>query len=471
MNKLILTLMLLFGLMSHSNAALDSAGQPFDQVASASLSSPSRMLQDDEAMLRSPKAVVERAALNLLSQINANKPLYKNDEGQLKALIRGTLLPVMDLRTITRLIAAHHWSSASKAQKDQFYFLISNVIVDSYATIFTYYDGQKVTFSPAKFNKSGQKAIVRSEVEMANFLSLDIDYKLRKVDQHWRIYDASFQGSSVLKGLRSKYLAIADRKGFGGVLAEMAADSATSHEPLQIAARHWLPADGQALSGGGVATALVSAALERAGYQAKIKLVPWKNALEGVKGGVYDAVISIGESEQELRKLNFSKSYHQTRLKLIARLDNQLLRGKVDDIKQLTFDRLVDLGDEGRYLNAELRDRVSSLSLLQSLKRVASKKLDFIVVDEEQARYAMKASEMDSSLTVLPQTVAYEDVHLAVSKENEHHNEIVIAFNVALDAMVADGSYQKIVDEYAVHEGSSTTLRNPSTDVGSLGHN
>lgn len=470
MIKIILILTLLFGTVHASNAAVEPSGHS-EELSSATVLNLEH---------RGPKAVVEKTALNLLGEIKANPNRYDGNNGLLESLIMATLMPVMDINSIARMLAANYWVSATQEQKNQLHHSIKNVIVNSYANIFAYYDGQEVIFSQAKYNKTGGKAIVRSEVAVADFLSLSIDYKLRKINDEWFIYDASFQGNGLLNDIRSKYLVGDGIKGVDGLLASMAADSqrvdivlannakqvelGVVNEPLQIVANEGGSFKGKEIQGG-VAAAIVTAALQRAGYETKVKLMPWKKALSGVKDGVYDVLVSIGEHEHDRSDLILSKPYRQSRIKLIARWDNNLLHHKVESFKQLSLEKLADLSDERRYLNAALINRISSLSLMDGLKRLAANQLDFIAVDEEEARYVMKGSDVESSLEFLPGTVAFEDIHLAVSKQNRHHQAIVIAFNKALDDMQADGSYQEIVDQYALDSRKSDRLENSHADI------
>ena len=473
MVKIILILTLLFGTAHVSNAAVGPSSHSAELISAEVLN-----LEH-----RGPKAVIEQTARSLLGKIKANPNRFDGNNGRLETLIMATLMPVMDINSIARMLAANYWASATEEQKNQLHHSIKNVIVNSYANIFAYYDGQEVSFSQAKFNKTGGKAIVRSEVTVVDFLSLSIDYKLRKINDDWFIYDASFQGNGLLNDIRSKYIEDDGIKGVDGLLAAMAADSrrvdivlaynskrvdpGDVSEPLQIVANGAAPFNDKEIQGG-VAAAIVTAALQRAGYETKIKLMPWKKALNGVKEGVYDVLVSIGEHEHDRSNLILSKPYRQSRIKLIARWDNNLLHNKVENFKQLTLEKLADLSDERRYLNAALMNRISSLSLMAGLKRLAANQLDFIVVDEEEARYVMKGSAVESSLEFLPGTVAFEDIHLAVSKQNKHHQEIVIAFNKALDDMQADGSYQKIVDQYAFNSRNAGRLENSHADIAPL---
>jgi len=492
MRQFILTLMFFLASVSFAEAAMDSSERGVESRRLLPAPSDTAVLAGD------PKVVVEQAVLALLQEIKTNKNIYVDGSGQLESLVESTVLPIMDTRSITRVIAADHWPLASKDQKEQFHHYVKNIIVSAYAKVFAFYDGQGVRFFDAKFNANGQKSIVRSEVILANFMSLNVDYKLKRIDRRWFVYDVRMESTSVLKSLRSQYLNLAELKGVDGLLEVLRADSMrvdvllakanensllrtqavaakarasdapVQTEPLRIVVNSWFSSNGQA-SDGGVVTALVTAALKRAGYQSSIKLVPWRKGLKGVKDGVYDALVFMGGRERDRGQLIFSKPYHQHKLKLIARWDDHLLHRKVNDFKQLTLEKLADLSDDRGYLNAELMERISELSVLKSLKRVAMNQLDFIVVDEQKARLAMKGSGVESSLTILPGTIAVEDIRLAVSKRNVNHQEIVLAFNEALDAMIEDGSYQEIIAKYAVESESGAGLFKSTTGVDTFG--
>ena len=397
-----------------------------------------------------PKQVVYVATQNLLGELKSDQEYFSNNPISLEALVEKTLLPVMDSESMSQLILTSHWKQASPEQKKQCVDSLENILVKTYSKVFSYYGGENVIVSDAELSSSGKKSIVRVTVELANLPDLDLDFKLRLKNQQWRIYDVRFQGSSVLKSLRSKYLTIADEQGL--VAALKALDQKESHvdRPLRLAATSWTPYFAKGLPGDGVAAELVKEALRRAGYSTHVILVPWKRALSGAKDGMYDAIIATWVNETESENLLYSKPYHQRRIKLIAHRESNLLMTKLEDLKGLATKLMDKSAYSQSFLNGEFFAGVSVSSMMQNLKQVANRQQEAIVADEAFARYVMKGSAIESKLEILPENIAVKDIHLAVSKKNSRHQDIVIAFNVALDSMVKDGTYEKIISRHAL---------------------
>ncbi len=51
-------------------------------------------------------------------------------------------------------------------------------------------------------------------------------------------------------------------------------------------------------------------------------------------------------------------------------------------------------------------------------------------------------------MKILPQTLIKRGVHIAVSKSNPAHAEIIAKFNQALKAMKRDGTYDAIINKH-----------------------
>ncbi len=85
-------------------------------------------------------------------------------------------------------------------------------------------------------------------------------------------------------------------KTFGSVVFALALSLANSlclagERKLEIATIEYPPYYGKDLENGGFMTEIVVEALKRAGYDAEIKFLPWKHALEGIKAGKHNGMI------------------------------------------------------------------------------------------------------------------------------------------------------------------------------------
>ncbi len=84
--------------------------------------------------------------------------------------------------------------------------------------------------------------------------------------------------------------------------------------PLHLVANYWEPYTGPNLPQQGLASEIVLTALQRAGYQVDIAIMPWSRVLTTLYQHQADGVVAIWATNERRRKLLFSDSYLSNQL-------------------------------------------------------------------------------------------------------------------------------------------------------------
>lgn len=91
-----------------------------------------------------------------------------------------------------------------------------------------------------------------------------------------------------------------------GLVAVLALPTVGWSDTLRLVGDPWPPFVGTSLKDGGLATAIVRAALERAHYQVTFEEAPWARALKGIEEGRYDVLVDAWYSDERARIGRFS---------------------------------------------------------------------------------------------------------------------------------------------------------------------
>lgn len=223
-------------------------------------------------------------------------------------------------------------------------------------------------------------------------------------------------------------------------------------DKLKLVADAWPPFTDASLEGGGLATALVSTALKRAGYDSEFEQVPWARALMGVGEGRYDILVNAWYNDSRTRIGEFSAGYLTNRIRLLKRRD-----------EAITFQTLADLYP---YPIAVVRDYAYSLSFdadsrLQkvpvrsfsvAVRMLAASRVSLTLEDEYVARHFLKQepAPVRDSVEFFGKPLSENSLHILVSLKNPRHQQIVAAFDQAIVAMRADGSYARLLKQYGL---------------------
>ena len=168
-----------------------------------------------------PKVVAEGAAKRLTDRLTQEKAAIEESPDLVKQLVEQELLPIFDARLMSRLVMSSSWKKASDEQQQAFTLAFRNILIKTYSNAFASYDGQELEFKAPVFDKTHSKAIVRSRILQKEKMPILVDYRLRKTEQGWLVYDAVIEGVGVVKSYRSQIKEKVDEKGIALMIKDM----------------------------------------------------------------------------------------------------------------------------------------------------------------------------------------------------------------------------------------------------------
>lgn len=221
-------------------------------------------------------------------------------------------------------------------------------------------------------------------------------------------------------------------------------------EQLRMVADEWPPYVDPTSPGGGLAIDLVSAVFSRAGYSTQLTVDDWSRDLEGASIGVYDVVANIWYTDERAQYLDYSDPYLLNDVRFVKRKGTDIEFEDYRDIRGLVIGIVKDYGYPQGFLKAGGLTKVANDALVLALTDLVEGQCDLVIDDKHVLEYTARKYLPDSEnrLEFLPRPVGLEQLHIAVSKANPRHAQIVDDFNRTLRAMKSDGTYGRILDAH-----------------------
>ncbi len=221
---------------------------------------------------------------------------------------------------------------------------------------------------------------------------------------------------------------------------------------LKVVAKEEPPFMGRTLVDQGLSAKIVKIALEKAGYSISFAFESWPRAYEGAEIGVYDIVGSIWYTDARSKDFAFSAPYLFHEIKFIKRKsDSGVKYDSLADLDGLIVGTLKDYAYQDDFIKSRKIIKLPQNHLLQNLLKLSLGEIDLTLGEYRKIRHElnefMKGSVKD--LEILPKPLIRRGTHIAVSRSHPDHNKIIADFDKAIEAMKADGSYDKILTEYA----------------------
>ena len=217
-------------------------------------------------------------------------------------------------------------------------------------------------------------------------------------------------------------------------------------EKLKLVADEWPPFTSKQ-QGQRIAVDLVQTALRRAAVDAELQIIAWQNVLSGVKEGKYDAIVGAWKTPDREQYLLFSRSYLENRIMLIGRQDNKI---EFDSIGQLKGKKVGVVSGyaygDGITKNKDIT-KVSGTTVADNIKKLLRGEVDFILADALVAQAIIEhlPADVTGKLKIYDKEVLTQSLYFAVRKNRPNAQGLLDKFNNAVEQMIADGTYNKIL--------------------------
>ncbi len=198
----------------------------------------------------------------------------------------------------------------------------------------------------------------------------------------------------------------------------------------------------------GIDAEIAAAVCEKMGYELKIADMEFDSIIAAVQSGKADfAMAGMTVTDERKQMVDFSNSYATGIQAVVVKEDSPITT--VDDlfVEGANYSVGVQLTTTGDiYVTGDIEE--AGLGKVQrypngneAVMALMNGKIDCVVIDNEPAKAYVAANQ---GLKVLDTQYAVEDYAACFAKDSE----LVDKFNAALEALIADGSIQSIIDKY-----------------------
>jgi phospholipid transport system substrate-binding protein len=126
----------------------------------------------------------------------------------------------LDLRESARRTLAQYWEARTPAEQAQFIELFSRLIYGSYLARVAGYDGERIVYDGEAV--SGRDAVVKARVIAKDGDVIPIEFRLvRGTGERWRVWDASFEGMSLIGNYRAQFTRIIRTASFADLVKRL----------------------------------------------------------------------------------------------------------------------------------------------------------------------------------------------------------------------------------------------------------
>lgn len=178
--------------------------------------------------LTPPNDFVEGLSNEILTEVRGDAAMKKGDIGKISSLVDEKVMPHVNFERMTALTVGRPWRQATPAQKQALMKEFRSLLIRTYANAFASVKDQKIQMQPFRGDLEKKDVVVRSRVVQQGTDPIQLDYRLEKSGEAWRIYDVNVLGVWLVQTYRNQFAQEINAGGIDGLIKNLAAKNAAA---------------------------------------------------------------------------------------------------------------------------------------------------------------------------------------------------------------------------------------------------
>ena len=168
----------------------------------------------------SPNEFVQQAVDHVLVTIRDDPQLKSGDMVRLGAIVDKFIVSYVNFQKTTRLAAGKHWRDATPEQRKALADAFRGTLLRTYSGALSRVEnGTTSRVLPFRGDPNAADAVVHTQLfRVANAEPTQLDYRLEKTPDGWRIYDINVENVWLIENYRNQFSQQISQNGIDGLI-------------------------------------------------------------------------------------------------------------------------------------------------------------------------------------------------------------------------------------------------------------
>jgi phospholipid transport system substrate-binding protein len=168
-----------------------------------------------------PDELIRQVSTEVIDTVKADKAIQAGDVSRIITLVDTKVMPHVNFQRMTASAVGRNWRSATPEQQKRLQEEFKVLLVRSYAGALTQVKEQTVQLKPLRANPGDTEVVVRTEIK-GKGEPVQLDYRLEKSGDSWKIYDVNVVGVWLVEQYRTSFSQEINAGGIDGLIAKLA---------------------------------------------------------------------------------------------------------------------------------------------------------------------------------------------------------------------------------------------------------
>ena len=164
-----------------------------------------------------PQVLIKTATQQILDEVRT-RAIEPDDIPRIMDIVNRDILPYTDFRRTTSLAMGRYWRTATPAQQQQLIEQFKMLLIHTYSgAIGQLRADQQIEYPPSRIAPTDTDVVVRT-VAIRDGQPAEIDYRLYRAPQGWRLYDINVLGVWLIQTYRQQFSDEIQQSGVDGLI-------------------------------------------------------------------------------------------------------------------------------------------------------------------------------------------------------------------------------------------------------------
>lgn len=192
---------------------------------------------------------------------------------------------------------------------------------------------------------------------------------------------------------------------------------------------------------------LVREALARNDIKVTYEIIEFDGVISQIDEGSFDGSAALWLNDDRSAKYLFSEPYLQNQLILVGKKGSNVSAASFEEIDGKRIGVVEDYA-YGLEINSDKVELIRGENDQQNLQRLLSGEIDYMLVDDLLIQYLLKyqVNDVHEFLEIADYPILVKPLYFALRKDVENATDILTAFNTEIKEMIAEGTYNRILE-------------------------
>ena len=154
-----------------------------------------------------PDVLIKRVSEEVLAIAKTDKQIQAGNQDRIMEVVRAKVLPHVNFQRMTQLTAGRYWREATPEQQSALTNEFKTLLIYTYAGAVAQIRNQTLEFKPMRAAPDDTEVEVRTAVIQARGEPIQLNYRLEKTPNGWKIVDVNILGAWLVQTYRNSFAA------------------------------------------------------------------------------------------------------------------------------------------------------------------------------------------------------------------------------------------------------------------------